>query len=156
MPLGTKTSVLIPAGARTADLTGNYLTLDEFTEAVEVVVDLTSITRTTTGTLQVLIEASYDGGATFEAPAVLVGPLSAAIVKLRFLVLFLAALGLSAATGASIADSGNYFQTGLATAPAASTGRLHLKPTGYRALADMVGDTTAYNVTVTIREVTRR
>ena len=156
MPLSTKTSVLIPAGARTADLTGNYLTLNEFTEAVEVVVDLTSITRTTTGTLQVLIEASYDGGVTFEAPAVMVGPLSAAAVKLRFLVPFPTALALSAATGAGIADSGNYFQTGLATAPAASTARPHSKPTGYRALADMAGDATAYNVTVTIREALRK
>jgi hypothetical protein len=151
MQARTATRTMIAAGNQTADVTGAYFQLDPQTEAVEIIINLTAIARTSTGTLQVKIEASYDDGTTFDAPHVMAGALATAAAKERFLYSFSA--GLAAAT-ATIADTNSFYQAGIGSAPAAGALRHHLKPHGYRAIADMAGDTTSFNVVVTLREVT--
>jgi len=145
-PLALKT--LIPAGAAVANTTGAFFPLSAETRAVEITINLTSITRTSTGTVQVQIDTSYDNGATFDAPAVMVGALATAAAKERFLARF----DIPAVTPATMADGAAFYQAAVGTAPSAGQSRHHLKPTGYRARAIMAGDTTAYDVTVTLRE----
>jgi hypothetical protein len=144
----TKTAVLIPALSRTADFNGAYTPLEPLTEAIEIRTNLTAIARTTTGTLQVRLEASYDEGATFETVAV--GALAIAAAQERFLYPFSAGLAVATAT---VANGAAFYELAPQTVPTATHMKHHLKPHGYRAVADMAGDTTSYDVTVTLRQV---
>jgi hypothetical protein len=149
MQARTKSSFLIAGGSRASDTTGAFEPLEPQTEAIEIRINLTSITRTTTGTVQTRIEASYDDGANYEVVAL--GALNTAAFQERFVYPFSVGLAVSAAT---MADGGAFYQASPQNNPTAGQMRHHLKPHGYRAVADMEGDTTAYNVTVTLRQVT--